>query len=52
MPPGNPADPLLLSVRNGQFFLVPVTGADVGRQYEALRRALAILRIRETQSSS
>ena len=37
LPPGDPADPLLLSGRHGQFFLVPVLGADVGRQYEALR---------------
>jgi hypothetical protein len=49
LPAGDPADPLLLSGRNGQFFLVPVMGADVGRQYEALRQALAILSIRETQ---
>jgi len=49
LPPGNPADPLLLSGRNGQFFLVPVAGADVGRLYEALRQALAVLSIRETQ---
>jgi hypothetical protein len=49
LPPGDPADPLLLSGRNGQFFLVPVAGTDVGRQYEALRQALAILSIREAQ---
>ena len=49
LPPGDSADPLLLSGRNGQFFLVPVTGGDVGRQYEALRQALAIFSIRETQ---
>lgn len=49
LPPGDPADPLLLSGRAAQFFLVPVMGSDVGRQYEALRRALAILSIRETQ---
>ena len=49
LPPGDPADPLLLSGRHGQFFLVPVLGADVGRQYEALRQALAILSIRDTQ---
>jgi len=49
LPPGDASDPLLLSGRNGQYFLVPVTGADVGRQYEALRQALAILSIRETQ---
>ena len=49
LPPGDAADPLLLSGRNGQYFLVPVTGADVGRQYEALRQALAILSIRESQ---
>lgn len=49
LPLGDPADPLLLSGRNGQFFLVPVTSTDVGRQYEALRQALAILSIRETQ---
>lgn len=49
LPPGDPADPLLLSGRNGQYFLVPVTGSDVGLQYEALRQALAILSIRETQ---
>jgi hypothetical protein len=47
--PGDPADPLLLSGRNGQYFLIPVQGADVGRQYEALRQALAILSVRETQ---
>jgi hypothetical protein len=40
---------LLLSGRKDQFFLVPVSGADVGRQYEALRQALAILSLRETQ---
>lgn len=49
LPPGNLADPLLLSGRNGQYFLVPVTGSDVGGQYEALRQALAILSIRQTQ---
>jgi len=49
LPPGDAADPLLLSGRGGQFFLVPVSGADVGRQYEALRQALAILSIRQTQ---
>jgi len=48
LPPGDPADPLLLSGRNGQFFLIPVT-ADVGLQYEALRQALAVMSIRETQ---
>jgi len=40
---------LLLSGRNGQYFLIPVTGSDVGLQYEALRQALAIMSIRETQ---
>lgn len=49
LPPGDPGDPLLLSGRNGQFFLIPVTGSDVGVQYEALRQALAIMSIRETQ---
>ena len=49
LPPGEPGDPLLLSGRTSQFFLVPVQGGDVGRQYEALRQALAILSIRETQ---
>jgi len=49
LPPGDPADPLLLSGRHGQYFLVAVTGSDVGRQYEALRQALAILSIRDTQ---
>ena len=49
LPPGDAADPLLLSGRHGQYFLVPVSGPDVGRQYEALRQALAILSIRETQ---
>ena len=41
LPPGDPADPLLLSGRKDQFFLVPVSGQDVGRQYEALRQGLA-----------
>lgn len=49
LPPGAASDPLLLSGRNGQFFLVPVSGSDVGKQYEALRQALAMLSIRETQ---
>ena len=49
LPPGEATDPLLLSGRNAQFFLVPVSGPDVGRQYEALRTALAIFSIRETQ---
>jgi hypothetical protein len=49
LPPGAAADPLLLSGRHDQFFLVPVGGEDVGRQYEALRQALAILSIRQTQ---
>jgi hypothetical protein len=49
LPPGDGADPLLLSGRHDQFFLVPVSGADVGSQYEALRQALAILSIRQTQ---
>jgi len=49
LPPGEASDPLLLSGRNGQFFLVPVSGPDVGRQYEALRQALAIFSIQETQ---
>ena len=48
LPPGDPADPLLLSSRNGQYFLVPVLG-DASRLYEALRQALAVLSIRETQ---
>ncbi len=45
---GDPADPLLLSGRNGQYFLVPVVG-DANRLYQALRQALAVLSIRETQ---
>jgi len=49
LPEGSPGDPLLLSGRNGQYFLIPVTGADVGLQYEALRQALAIMSIHETQ---
>ena len=49
LPPGDASEPVLLSGRNGQFFLVPVSGPDVGRQYEALRQALAIFSIRETQ---
>lgn len=49
LPQGDAADPLLLSGRNSQFFLIPVTGTDVGRQYDALRQALALLSIRETQ---
>lgn len=48
LPPGDPADPLLLSGRSAQYFLIPVSG-DAVRQYEALRQALAILSIRETQ---
>ena len=49
LPPGDADDPLLLSGRNGQFFLIPVTGTDVSSQYEALRQALAVLSIRQTQ---
>ena len=49
LPPGDAGDPLLLSGRNGQFFLIPVTETDVSSQYEALRQALAVLSIRQTQ---
>lgn len=49
LPPGDPSDPLLLSGRNSQYFLVKVSGTDIRKQYEALRQALAILSIRETQ---